>query len=115
MTLRLKLFVLIGGLLALMVGAEWLLIETLTKDLRVEVTAVATSVGKDIVRILHPVDERARGALFRQPGVRRIVIRDEARVAGSAGSGTGRSETVEDRRIGGSRGDRPATGRSESS
>ena len=61
MTLRLKLFVLIGGLLALMVGAEWLLIETLTKDLRVEVTAVATSVGKDIVRILHPAHEKGPG------------------------------------------------------
>ncbi|MBK6405938.1 MAG: HAMP domain-containing protein [Holophagales bacterium] len=61
MTLRLKLFVLIGGLLALMVGAEWLLIETLTKDLRVEVKAVATSVGKDIVRILHPAHEKGPG------------------------------------------------------
>lgn len=79
-TLRLKLFVLIGGLLALMVGAEWLLIETLTKDLRVEVTAVATSVGKDIVRILHRVDEK--GPLLASPpaGVRRIVIDDEAHV-----------------------------------
>ncbi|MBK9089606.1 MAG: hypothetical protein IPL90_11350 [Holophagales bacterium] len=80
MTLRLKLFVLIGGLLALMVGAEWLLIETLTKDLRVEVTAVATSVGKDIVRILHPGDGKGAGFSVPAPGVRKIVIHDEAHV-----------------------------------
>ena len=35
MTLRVKLFALMGGLLALMVGAEWLLVEALTRDLRV--------------------------------------------------------------------------------
>jgi signal transduction histidine kinase len=58
MTLRLKLFALMGGLLALMVGAEWLLVDTLTRDLKVEVSAVATSVGKDIVKVLHPGGER---------------------------------------------------------
>ena len=76
-TLRLKLFVLIGGLLALMVGAEWLLIETLTKDLRVEVTAVATSVGKDIVRILHRVDEKGPDPAAPAGGVRKVVVHDE--------------------------------------
>jgi len=81
-TLRLKLFVLIGGLLALMVGAEWLLIETLTKDLRVEVTAVATSVGKDIVRILHPADGKGSDQPAPDARARRIVLRDEAHVVG---------------------------------
>jgi len=78
-TLRLKLFVLIGGLLALMVGAEWLLIETLTKDLRVEVTAVATSVGKDIVRILHRVDEKGPEPAAPVAGVRKAVVHDETK------------------------------------
>ena len=58
MTLRWKLFALIGALLALMVGAEWLLVDRLTKDLRVEVSAVATSVGQDIVEVLRPVGEK---------------------------------------------------------
>ena len=112
-TLRLKLFVLIGGLLALMVGAEWLLIETLTKDLRVEVSAVATSVGKDIVRILHPGDEKAaRGSPLRLPASERIVIHDEAHVValphatverrGRDGRGTGgaRARRTANRRSG---------------
>ncbi len=90
MTLRLKLFVLIGGLLALMVGAEWLLIETLTKDLRVEVTAVATSVGKDIVRILHPGDEKAPRSAGPEAGVRKIVLHDVEKTAGAA-EATGRA------------------------
>jgi len=77
-TLRLKLFVLIGALLAAMVGAEWLLIETLTRDLRVEVSAVATSVGKDIVRILRPGAEPGETVPAGPEGHRRIVIRDEA-------------------------------------
>ncbi|HYN44024.1 MAG TPA: HAMP domain-containing protein, partial [Thermoanaerobaculia bacterium] len=79
MTLRLKLFVLIGGLLALMVGAEWLLIETLTKDLRVEVTAVATSVGKDIVRILHRVDEKGPEPAAPAAGDRKVVVHDHTK------------------------------------
>jgi signal transduction histidine kinase len=78
-TLRLKLFVLIGGLLALMVGAEWLLIESLTKDLRVEVTAVATSVGKDIVRILRPVADELSGIPAPAPGPHKAVICDETK------------------------------------
>lgn len=79
MTLRVKLFALMGGLLALMVGAEWLLVEALTRDLRVEVTAVATSVGKDVVKVL----QRRDGKLLElggDAGVRRIVVRDEAHV-----------------------------------
>jgi signal transduction histidine kinase len=77
-TLRLRLFVLIGGLLALMVGAEWLLVETLTMDLRVEVSAVATSVGKDIVEVLQQREGKALTLPAPGSGVRRIVIHDEA-------------------------------------
>ncbi len=80
MTLRLKLFVLIGGLLALMVGAEWILIETLTKDLRVEVSAVAASVGKDVARIIQPLDETAAAVPSQGMDVRRIVIGERTHV-----------------------------------
>jgi signal transduction histidine kinase len=82
MTLRVKLFALMGGLLALMVGAEWLLVEALTRDLRVEVTAVATSVGKDVVRILRPGADPGGAGPAGPEGPRRIVIRDEAHLVG---------------------------------
>ena len=80
MTLRVKLFALMGGLLALMVGAEWLLVEALTRDLRVEVTAVATSVGKDVVKVLQRRDGRLVELGGGDAGVRRIVVRDEAHI-----------------------------------
>ena len=80
MTLRVKLFALMGGLLALMVGAEWLLVEALTRDLRVEVTAVATSVGKDVVKVLQRRDGKLVELGGVDTGVRRIVVRDEAHV-----------------------------------
>jgi len=80
MTLRVKLFALMGGLLALMVGAEWLLVEALTRDLRVEVTAVATSVGKDVVKVLQRRDGKLLEMADGEAGVRRIVVRDEAHV-----------------------------------
>lgn len=80
MTLRVKLFALMGGLLALMVGAEWLLVEALTRDLRVEVTAVAASVGKDVVKVLQRRDGKLVELGGVDGGVRRIVVRDEAHV-----------------------------------
>lgn len=80
MTLRVKLFALMGGLLALMVGAEWLLVEALTRDLRVEVTAVATSVGRDVVKVLQRRDGKLVGLGGADAGVRRIVVHDEAHV-----------------------------------
>lgn len=80
MTLRVKLFALMGGLLALMVGAEWLLVDRLTRDLKVEVTAVATSVGKDIVKVLHPGGGKVLELPPGEAGVRRVVVRDEAHV-----------------------------------
>jgi signal transduction histidine kinase len=106
-TLRLKLFVLIGGLLALMLGAEWLLIETLTKDLRVEVTAVATSVGKDIVRILHRVDEKGPVPASAPAGVRRIVIDDEAHVVALPRGAAGKTGTEAGGEAGAPGGDDP--------
>lgn len=87
-TLRWKLFALIGALLALMVGAEWLLVDRLTKDLRVEVSAVATSVGQDIVKVLRPVEENGEESV---PGgtAHRIVVHDEARVVTLPPAGDG--------------------------
>lgn len=82
MTLRVKLFALMGGLLALMVGAEWLLVEALTRDLRVEVTAVATSVGKDVVKVLQRRDGKVVALPPGDANLRKIVIRDEAHVVG---------------------------------
>jgi len=76
-TLRLKLFALIGGLLALMVAAEWLLVETLTRDLRVEVSAVATTVGKDIVRVIQEGREKVVALPTEGERVRRIVLHGE--------------------------------------
>lgn len=80
MTLRVKLFALMGGLLALMVGAEWLLVEALTRELRVEVSAVATSVGKDVVKVLQHETGRVVALPESEKGLRRIVVRDEAKV-----------------------------------
>ncbi len=95
MTLRLKLFVLIGVLLALMVGAEWLLVERLTKDLRVEVSAVATSVGQDIVKVLQPVEENGGAAPGQGGTVRRIVIHDQAHVVALPPGGSEAAKLVE--------------------
>ncbi len=92
MTLRLKLFVLIGGLLALMVGAEWLLVETLTKDLRVEVSAVATSVGKDVLKVLQEGEGRLL-ALPAEGGLRRIVVHDESHAEALPKCAEGTTET----------------------
>lgn len=77
MTLRVKLFALMGGLLALMVGAEWLLVETLTRELRVEVSAVATSVGKDIVRVIQQGREKVIALPSAVEGERRVVLHEE--------------------------------------
>lgn len=56
MSLRVRLFILIGGLLAFLVGAELWLVRTLTKSLDAEVDALATSVGRDVFRLAHHLD-----------------------------------------------------------
>jgi signal transduction histidine kinase len=48
MTLRARLFLFFGGLVALLVVGQWLLVETLTRDLSADVGEVAASVGKDV-------------------------------------------------------------------
>ena len=52
MSLRVRLFILFGGLLALLAGAEWWLVRSLTRSLSVEVGEVATSVGRHMFRFV---------------------------------------------------------------
>lgn len=56
MSLRVRLFILIGGLLAFLVGAELWLVRTLTSSLDAEVDALAASVGRDVFRLAHQLD-----------------------------------------------------------
>ncbi len=51
MSLRVKLFVLFGGLLVALVAGEWLLLRSLSRDVTVEVATVASSVGEQVVRV----------------------------------------------------------------
>ena len=99
MTLRLKLFGLIGGLLALMVGAEWFLIDSLTEDLRSEVGAVASSVGKDLVKVLVPRVRKLEKVLPSSDELRRLREHaEEPRVIALPDASTvsvvGKAETV---------------------
>lgn len=52
MSLRLRLFGLLVGLVALLLGAEWWLVRSLTRDLAGELEKVATSVGSQVVRFV---------------------------------------------------------------
>lgn len=52
MSLRLRLFGLLGGLVALLIGAEWWLVRSLTRDLSGELEKVAASVGSQVVRFV---------------------------------------------------------------
>lgn len=56
MSLRVRLFILIGGLLAFLVGAELWLVRTLTSALDAEVDVLAASVGRDVFRLAHQLD-----------------------------------------------------------
>ncbi len=49
MSLRLRLFLLFGGLVALLVLAQWWWVRTLTRDLSSEIDQVASSVGHSVV------------------------------------------------------------------
>lgn len=50
MSLRLKLFVVLGSLFALLVAGEWWLVRSLTEELSLELGEVALTVGR---RVLH--------------------------------------------------------------
>ncbi|MFQ5670983.1 MAG: ATP-binding protein [Acidobacteriota bacterium] len=49
MSLRAKLFLLFGGLVAVLVVGQWFLIRTLTRDLQAEVGPLAVSVGREVL------------------------------------------------------------------
>ena len=72
MSLRLRLFLLIGGLVALLVLAQWWLARLLTRDLSSELDAVVQTVGKSVVALLgHPgleEGETPHGAVVRCVG-----------------------------------------------
>lgn len=71
MALRTRLFLFFGGLIALLVGAEWALVTALTDDLEDEVGEVAFEVGSGVLGKLFP----------------RIVVRTEDAPEGTAGDG----------------------------
>jgi len=56
LSLRFRLFLLFGGLVALLGGAELWLVRTLTRDLSVELERVATTVGRDVIRFMGRID-----------------------------------------------------------
>jgi len=65
LSLRLRLFLLLGGLVALLVVAQWWLVRTLTGELSSEVGEVAFSVGRSLITAMDEqrvvvVDETAR-------------------------------------------------------
>ena len=57
MSLRLRLFLLFGGLLALLVLAQWWWVRVLTRDLSSEIDDVASSVGHSVMAFFHDVDD----------------------------------------------------------
>lgn len=56
MTLRSKLFLLFGGLLAVLLGAQWWMLRSLADDLDIEVEALAVSVGESVFKVLQKKD-----------------------------------------------------------
>ncbi len=57
MSLRLRLFLLFGGLLALLVLAQWWWVRVLTRDLSSEIDEVASSVGHSVVAFFRDVGD----------------------------------------------------------
>ncbi len=57
MSLRLRLFLLFGGLVALLVLAQWWWVRALTRDLSSEIDEVASSVGHSVVAFFQDVDD----------------------------------------------------------
>ena len=56
MSLRLRLFILIGGLVALLVLAQWWWTRALAQDLSSEIDEVASSVGHSVATFFRDVD-----------------------------------------------------------
>ncbi len=62
MSLRLRLFLLFGGLVALLVSAQWWWVRVLTRDLSSEIDQVASSVGHSVATFFADVDLGGDGA-----------------------------------------------------
>ncbi len=65
MTLRSRLFLLFGGLVAVLLGAQWWMLRSLAYDLDVEVEALTVSVGESIVRALQEESPKGDGITAR--------------------------------------------------
>lgn len=93
MSLRVKLFSIFGGLIALLVGAEVWLLRSLSASLSKEVDHVVSSVGHDVFRFVSPLPPPAGApAPEAKVGTRRLVVStvrvDEAgKVTKSLGTG----------------------------
>ena len=73
MSLRLRLFLLIGGLVALLVVAQWWWARVLARDLSSEIDEVASSVGHSVATFFSAFDPQAEGGA--SPG-EVVVCRD---------------------------------------
>ncbi|MDL1951202.1 HAMP domain-containing protein, partial [Acidobacteria bacterium ACD] len=74
MTLRLRLFALFGGLLALLVAAEAWLVGSLTRELSDELSKLAASVGSQVVRVVTKGDSPGEPPAVVSPGVTRSFV-----------------------------------------
>jgi len=103
MSLRLKLFLLFGGLIAALLTAQWLMVRALTRDVARQFENAAVSVGRDTATALdfHEVaffysdDQKAdAGADLEKRGAGRRVFVKRVKTSSSDGVQT-RTETVE--------------------
>ena len=61
MSLRLRLFLLMGGLVAMLVAAQWWWVRVLTRDLSSELDIAVATVGKSVVALFRNSDQEATG------------------------------------------------------
>ena len=61
MSLRLRLFLLVGGLVAMLVAAQWWWVRMLTRDLSSELDIAVATVGQSVVALFRASDEEATG------------------------------------------------------
>lgn len=74
LTLRLRLFVLFGGLLALLVAAQAWLVRSLTRELSEELSKLAASVGSQVVRVVTKGEPPGEPPAVVSPGVTRSFV-----------------------------------------
>lgn len=97
MSLRTRLFLIVGGLVLLLVGAQWALVTALTEDLEEEAGDVALQVGSDVLGTLFP--RAAVGFVPQMSGSRFFVYALPGAGVGVAESAESEDvEELEDRR-----------------